>query len=299
MPLPPHESIVTALHGGLGNQLFQYSVARALAHRLQVPLYLDTRFYKNNSFRAYLLDKFNHTGKVLHNYEQLPEPVGWAKKAARTMGLISGTEIMKRIDGHESHAFDPRLWEVSPGTFLHGWWFSERYFSDIGELLREELKFLEDASGENADLIERVAATHSVSVHIRRGDYVSNANVAAGMAKCSLDYYIRAANFIEARTARAPVFYVFSDDISWCRENLKLPGKMIFLDGNGEEHCHEDLRLMSQCKHHIIANSTFSWWGAWLNSNPKKIVVAPKRWITSSKYFDLHICPNSFSTIEN
>ena len=128
-----------------------------------------------------------------------------------------------------------------------------------------------------------IADSNSVSIHIRRGDYVADPTMYTSHGTCDIDYYNRCVESLTEKV-KDTSFFVFSDDPQWSRDSLKLQYPAIFVDHNDMEHGYEDMRLMSQCKHNIIANSSFSWWGAWLNNNENKIVLAPEKWFAKKTY---------------
>jgi len=162
-------------------------------------------------------------------------------------------------------------------SYLRGFWQSESYFADIRETLLEELNPLAAPSVKDLAVIEAMHRPASVSLHVRRGDYVSLSSAAAFHGLCGLDYYNRAVDYIAERVESLNVF-IFSDDPQWVRENLKLRFPVYYIDHNNSANAFQDLRLMSYCMHHVIANSSFSWWGAWLAKFEKKIVVSPSKW---------------------
>jgi hypothetical protein len=174
--------------------------------------------------------------------------------------------------------YDPKIVTLPDGIYLHGYWQSEKYFSNISEIIHREISVKSPITGRNAEIAEHIASCQSVSVHIRRADYVTKAYTEL-FEPCSLEYY-SAAILRLARVVKKPHLFVFTDDKAWVHENFKFSYPITFVDHNGPDKNYEDLRLMSLCKHNIIANSTFSWWGAWLNSNPNKIVFAPNKWFT-------------------
>ena len=160
-------------------------------------------------------------------------------------------------------------------TYLLGYWQVHNIAERISSLLRKEFAFRDPPSGRNLEVMRLIQSTaNSVSLHIRRGDYTL---AAEGNVALPTEYYTRAIAHFAAAMGN-PIFFVFSDDISFAKKNIGGDVSAIFVDHNDELSAHEDLRLMSACRHHIIANSTFSWWGAWLNSNPSKIVLAPRHW---------------------
>jgi hypothetical protein len=149
-------------------------------------------------------------------------------------------------------------------------------------------------SSPNEEMAHRIGGEESaVSIHVRRGDYVSDAGTNRFHGTCSVDYYHDAVDRISG-FAPASHFFVFSDGIDWAKENLRLRQPVTYVDFNDGEKNYEDLRLMSLCKHHIIANSSFSWWGAWLNPNPDKIVIAPKKWFNDPSINTDDLIPNSW-----
>lgn len=139
-------------------------------------------------------------------------------------------------------------------------------------------------------MIDIIKSCNAVSLHIRRGDYISNATTNTIHGTCNLDYYKRAVEYIKKNSV-SPIFFIFSDDIDWVKDNLHLNEKHYYIDWNNADTNYEDMRLMSLCKHNVIANSSFSWWGAWLNNNPKKIVIAPQKWFNDSKLNTFDVIP--------
>jgi len=177
-----------------------------------------------------------------------------------------------------------------------GYWQSEKYFLNIQDIIRQDFKFTNFENSKNIELKNTIEETNSISVHIRRGDYLGNPFL-DGLA--SLEYYKKSIDYI-LKKVKNPKFIIFSDDIVWCKSNLVLDKDSIFVDWNIGRESFRDMQLMSLCRHNIIANSSFSWWGAWLNANPKKIVLAPKRWFTKESNLDYgDIVPETWIKIEN
>jgi hypothetical protein len=167
-------------------------------------------------------------------------------------------------------------------VYLDGYWQSERYFSDIAGVLRQEFTAEAPLDRENEALAAGIAAVNAVSLHVRRGDYVDDPTTNRFHGICAPDYYQRAVDFVASRV-EAPRLFVFSDDLQWTRANLRFSVPMTFVDANPPDCGYRDMRLMTRCRHHIVANSSFSWWGAWLNPSREKIVVAPCRWFGASR----------------
>jgi hypothetical protein len=164
--------------------------------------------------------------------------------------------------------------------YLVGYWQSEKYFAEVAEQIREDFSFLLPPGNRNAELAREIQQVNAVSLHVRRGDYASNARTTSTHGLCSLDYYRAAIEYVAERV-KQPHLYIFSDDIEWVINNLKIELPHQYVDHNHGAESYNDMRLMSMCKHHIIANSSFSWWGAWLNPSTDKIIVAPTHWFAN------------------
>lgn len=277
--------VITRLMGGLGNQMFQYALGRALALRHGVPLKVDLDFLLRES-RAipdttphdYNLPHFRITAEPASAGEvarlRLPKARGWrraVRRAQLTLAPATLTHVVER-----SLAFDPRVLRAGPDVYLEGYWQSPHYFEHAATQVRDDFELREAPDARNAALLQEIARGESVAVHVRRGDYLSSPGAARVHGACGLDYYAAALQFIGGRL-REPRFFLFSDDPDWVRANLKVPGPATTVTGNAARPW-EDIRLMRACRHFVIANSSFSWWGAWLSTAPGKVVVAPRRW---------------------
>lgn len=282
--------ITTRIRGGLGNQLFQYCAGRALALRHGVDLGLDLRDFDRPKAFKVGLDHFNVQTAV--TYALPPNKEDGLGALARW--LKGGYPKPYR---EASLGFDTTYQTLGDNTHLKGYWQSERYFDAFESRIRNDLQIVTPPSDQNAKMFEAIKATPSVSLHIRRGDYVSNDKFNAAHGTCDLPYYARAAASIAQQTGKDPIIYAFSDDPAWVTEHLKLPYETRYIDFNDGDHNYEDLRLMAACQHHIIANSSFSWWGAWLNPNPGKIVVAPTQWFADPNKTNPDILPMSWQRI--
>ncbi len=269
--------------GGLGNQLFQYATGRALSNRLNVPLKFDTRFLLDRSprdnftYRDFELVHFNIKGEVASKIDIK----SYTNKSLMNRLIKKFYEVNSVVHFKErSLNFNLQFKELPPHTYLEGYWQTEKYFYNIRKILLEDLSFKDAPQGKNLSLLRRISKQESVAVHIRRGDFVSNVAANEFHGSCNVQYYERAIGIISESTTN-PVFYFFSDDIAWAKSNFgyKYPNS-VFISHNTGENSFEDLRLMVGCQHNIIANSSFSWWGAWLNNNPAKIVIAPNQWLS-------------------
>ena len=274
--------IVVRLCGGLGNQMFQYAAGRRLAYVRKTELVLDLSWYRHipasNTPRNYELDDYPIAARVTTAAEEW-----WCQ--------LHSNRVLRRVAflprrwfnfREKSFEFDRSVLDLPDNTYLDGYWQSHQYFDDIADLIRAEMTPSKLANPRNTAVQIAIASAEAVSVHVRRGDYVTLKTAATMHGSCSLDYYQAALATVASRT-RAPHFFVFSDDVEWARANLTAPGPMTFVDHNGPEAAFQDLRLMSLCKHHVIANSSFSWWGAWLNPGKDKIIISPKTWFADGR----------------
>jgi hypothetical protein len=294
--------VTVLLRGGLGNQMFQYALGVALAQANGTAVKLDAVYLRDRlprrkyTYRDFDLDIFtmNDTPcltKLSQAAQKVPVPGFWLGIDFMRMGtrVLAGAE---KIIREKSHAFDSHILEERGDLFLVGYWHSERYFADVGKELRKAFQFKHPLEGEAKEIGRHIRSSNSISLHIRRGDYATLKHVERAVGQTDLTYYEKAAAYMNERTRsggiEVPTFFVFSDDIEWCKGRLKLPFPTIFVDqaSAGPKASHH-LRLMSLCRNNIIANSTFSWWGAWLNANPEKIVIAPKRWFANKTNEDM------------
>ena len=263
--------IITKIKGGLGNQLFQYAVGRAVALHHKVPLKLDlTVFETYKLHNGYRLDQFAIKANIATKNEifNLKGGNNVLFSALRKAGLVKKKFYFKE---KQSSYFDASVFNNN-SVYLDGYWQNELYFSDIRELLLRELSPISSMDDLGCDYLESIEKTNSVSLHVRRGDYLNLKNVNV----LDVDYYMKAVEYIR-KNVEKPTFYIFSDDLDWCKKSLGFLDDCIYVDRTSTEI--DDLKLMSFCRHNIIANSSFSWWGAWLNQNSKKIVIAPKGWL--------------------
>jgi len=266
------------IKGGLGNQLFQYAAARNLATLNNTDLNIDYSYYNHSGAdtpRQYLLDLFNIKPVKHIKSNSLYQVFDLINKILRKLSLNKNLYFDKYYF-EKGVEFDDAFLSLKDDVWLTGFFQSAKYFS---ESIREEFKF----NGPN-NIIE---AGESVFIHVRRGDYLNNSTYES----CSLDYYNQAINLIKEKIVN-PKFYIFSDDMEWVKNNLNIP-EATYLSYSD----HEDLYLMSQCRHAIIANSSFSWWGAWLINNPGKIVVTPSKWFRNKTINTKDLIPDSWIRI--
>jgi len=272
--------IIVRLIGGIGNQFFQYALGRNVAIKNNTELKLDISGFEKYKLHNYGLNHFNIVENIATITEiQQFKPI-WRQffpYAENTLSKFFLPWYKQNYILEPDFSYNPDIFKLKKNAYLEGVWQSEKYFSDISEIIRKEISVKNEPDGLNQELLNLIQRTNSVNVHIRRGDYASNPKTQEKHGLLNLEYYINSLKLIEEKV-RNPHLFVFSDDIPWVRENFKIDLPICFIDHNGIEKNYEDIRLMSSCRHHIIANSSFSWWGAWLSNNPGKIVIAPKRW---------------------
>jgi len=278
--------VIVRLNGGIGNQMFQYAAARRVAWVNNTRLLFDLGWFQESGWwtrRKYELDAFCIVGDAASSNDLAAFKSKWQNAIIRRLPFFLKKRIChtRRHIIEKSYDFDPAVLLLGDNVYLEGHWQSEKYFSDIEALIRREFSFRNAPSEPNRRMLDRIASCEAVSVHIRRGDYVTLPEANAFHGLCPPAYYRSAVDRI-SRQVSDPVFFVFSDDIAWARDNLHLGFETHFMDHNSPERGDEDLRLMSACRHHIIANSSFSWWGAWLCSNSQKIVYAPQKWFNNN-----------------
>lgn len=287
--------IIVRIKGGLGNQMFQYAIGRSLSLKTGLPLVLDKRHYLRMREHGYGLDKFQLADTPMDAAKLPPTP--------REQPLAHFFwRVMKRqpqLQREAGLAFDPVIAASSGPTWVDGYFQSERYFAQHADTIRAELTLAAPPDPENARwLAEIEAEPRAVSLHVRRGDYVRNAKFAALHGSCPPEYYARALEHVAQKTGADPIIYAFSDDPDWVRDNLQLPAEIRIPGHNDASRNIEDLRLMRACRHHIIANSSFSWWGAWLNPRTDKIVTAPARWFSDPNYHNPDIWADGWIRVE-
>ncbi|OXG08783.1 glycosyl transferase family 11 [Flavobacterium araucananum] len=272
--------IVVQLIGGLGNQLFQYAAAKALALETKQKLYLDVSQFESYKLHNYAL---NHLNVISKTY----------KKPNRYLRKIKSFYQKKTSYKEVDFGYNPDLITLKGDVvFLEGYFQSEQYFIKYEKEIREDFEVLTPLKEETKAAIAKIESVNSVSIHIRRGDYLNNP-----LHNTSKDeYYNKALEIIESKLTN-PVLFVFSDDMNWVKANFSTKQETVFIDFNDAATNFEDLKLMAACKHNVIVNSSFSWWGAWLNKNPDKIVIAPKLWFNDDSINTNDIIPTSWVKI--
>ena len=278
--------IMVKIIGGLGNQMFQYATGRSIALKNNVELKLDISGFDVYKLHAYGLDKFNIVENIATEKE-VKEFTRWKidvrdnfKKYYQVLENTFNYVIpyyKRKYVRERDYPFDPDILKIKDNAYLDGYWGSEKYFLENESTIRKDFTVKQESDLVNQSMAAKILDTNSISVHFRRGDYVSDPKTNAIHGTCSLDYYYKAIEDV-SKYVSDPCFFIFSNDPAWVKENFSIPYPMNLVTVNGPEKNYEDLHLMSLCKHHIIANSTFSWWGAWLGTNKDKRIYTPKRW---------------------
>jgi hypothetical protein len=273
--------VICYVLGGLGNQMFQYAAGRALSLSIGSPLLLDLSGFENYAL---------HNGFEIDRVFCAPVNTAVTEDVRQLLGWRASKLTLKLLKRVQSHLLrGPHLviepyfnyWaglrQVDKPSYLMGYWQSEKYFRDFEQNIRSDFSFSAPLDGENLATSIYMQGCNSVSIHVRRGDYVTHAPTAKILNVCTLEYYQKAIKLIVEKIP-SPQFFIFSDDQHWVRNNLNIPFPTEYIDRNRGRNSYIDMQLMSSCKHQIMANSSFSWWGAWLNVNPDKIVIAPRNW---------------------
>lgn len=284
--------IIAELAGGLANQMVVYAAARSLSVRKQTELKLDLSFLAKDMLRSFQLHHLNIAAEIA-SIEEIARVRHSSKfkiieKFKRDIRKKFGLSV-PYIYQEPVCQCDDNFWALPDDVYVSGNFISIRYFKEIAPILRNDFSVISPLSSQTTELCRRIADCNSVSIHVRRGDYASNPHTKAFHGLLGVDYYARAIKQIEARVAH-PVFFFFSDDIAWVKENITTVGDIVWVDHVGQENAYEDMHMMKLCKHNILANSGFSYWPAWLNENVDKIVIAPQLWCADAKFnalFDL------------
>jgi hypothetical protein len=294
--------IIISIKGGLGNQMFQYAFGRKMSIINNAELFLDLRWFntENEDFpRKYVLDKFNINAEIANpilinkvrggfkNYDSIYN---------RILKKICPFLFKNNISEKNIH-FDPTIFNKKGDKYYDGYWANFNYFIDIDDVIMKDLTLLVNFETSKKNLIDEIRGRNSISIHIRRGDYAKIDSTREFHGLLSKKYYESSIEKI-VQIVNEPHFYFFSDDIAWVKENYNIACPHTFVENSPDGEEYFDLVLMSMCKHNIIANSTFSWWAAWLNNNPDKVIFVPYNW---SKVIpdSSEIVPKSWNIISN
>ena len=272
--------IITKLKGALGNQMFQYAVARRISYTNKSPLKLSITHYDQRNDRQFALNCFRiRAGTASKEEIEMFKRLDICKVVD-----IFRPYYLRRIVYQRGSAFDPNILKITGhNVYLWGWWQSWKYFADISGVIKDEFIFKESIEDKYKHLVKQITSTESISLHLRRGDYLLPRQQKTWVV-CSPNYYNQGLKRLEKLFQRANVFIFaeFPEELKWAKRNIQTKFPCTFVHrkslGIDKSKDYEDMQLMSLCRHNIIANSTYSWWAAWLNKNPRKMVFAPKNW---------------------
>jgi hypothetical protein len=282
---------------GLGNQLFMAALGLRLAHERKAMLIFDASEYLTDHQRIYQLNEFSIIATTLSapDKETLRlSPFHSLNPQYRRVRKIASMRKRHHVK-EKLRQFDEDILKIDLPAYLEGYWQTERYFSDVEGLIRQQFRLRKPIAERRRELLASIgrAGASSVSLHVRRGDYVDLAQSGGVYRLCSLEWYERAMEMI-ANIVPAPQFFVFSDDPGWARANLPTKWPCVFVDRDEDGKDFEDLHVMANCRHHVIANSTFSWWGAWLNASRDKTVIAPSDWYATPEMDTSDLIPSGW-----
>jgi hypothetical protein len=273
--------VIVRLKGGLGNQFFQYAASYVLSKKLNCELKLDISSYDQKSLREFDLKNFDIEKNIAPQSEsiKLGAPLNFKNRLIKKLRL-SSLIFPQYIQEMESFAYDQRFALINKPVYLDGYWQNLNFFENY----REELNCLftpkVEISKQYLEYLTQIKTTQSVSIHVRKGDYVTDLNTQSIHDTCGLDYYMKAIKHINNEVEK-PTYFIFSDDIGWCEENFDFLSSKVFI--NKTHGALEDFQLMRNCQSNIISNSTFSWWAAWLpgerGDTLDSQVVLPSRWL--------------------
>ena len=293
--------IIVNLMGGLGNQMFQYAFGKSLSLRLNKKLIVDKRFLLENTNnpdvtpRDFELSIFSITDEVTVYDHGFGLGKAFPYRLNKLIDPLT-KKLKNQVIFTDNDSLDTISKTKASKIILNGYFQKETYFINEENNIRNSFVFKNELSEDNLVIKNKIDISKSVSLHVRRGDYVSSKKTVSYHGVCSLEYYAHAIQTL-TNIFQDLHFFVFSDDIEWCKANLNIPGEVTFISNNKGANSYIDMQLMSFCKHNIIANSSFSWWGAWLNNSKNKVVVAPKNWFTDSSIDIKDLYPKNWFTL--
>lgn len=279
------------MDGGLGNQMFQYALALKM-QSLGIQVKIDvTKYAQHHVHNDFELDRVFGIDCPLADGSEIRR-LGYVKGNHWTEFLKKTPFRKKTVYNNESYAYDEQVLRLD-GCYIEGYWQSEKYFQDIRGKILEVYRFPDFPEEQNI-WVERIQHSCAVSMHIRRGDYLQYPYL---QNICTEDYYRRSMDYFRKILPDPPVFYIFTNDHAWAEAHFT-EEDCCFVKGYTGKDSFRDMQLMSLCRHHIIANSSFSWWGAWLGQNPDKIVIAPERWINYAEDEKIDVIPEDWVTVK-
>ena len=269
--------IIVRVTGGLGNQMFQYAMYKSLEKKGKLVKLDSKSFYET---------KKEHNGYELERIFDIKpnKPTKEDLEKFDENNISTLFKIKRKLFGDKKFVYDTKEYVFNKdvyklkNSYLNGYWQSIKYFQGIENDIKKDFRFKNQLDNKNLEILNEIENSNSISIHIRRGDYMSPENYNMYGCIATPTYYKKAIKVIEEKVEN-PTFFVFSNDMDWVKKNIQINSRVFYIDINSGNGSYKDMQLMSNCKHNIIANSSFSWWGAWLNENKNKIVIAPKKWI--------------------
>ena len=269
--------IIVRVTGGLGNQMFQYAMYKSLEKKGKLVKLDSKSFYET---------KKEHNGYELERIFDIKpnKPTKEDLEKFDENNISTLFKIKRKLFGDKKFVYDTKEYVFNKdvyklkNSYLNGYWQSIKYFEGIENDIKKDFRFKNQLDNKNLEILNEIENSNSISIHIRRGDYMSPENYNMYGCIATPTYYKKAIKVIEEKVEN-PTFFVFSNDMDWVKKNIQINSRVFYIDINSGNGSYKDMQLMSNCKHNIIANSSFSWWGAWLNENKHKIVIAPKKWI--------------------
>lgn len=282
--------IIVSINGGLGNQLFQYAFGKHLEHLHNDEVLFDLSAFDDPKYRPFALHHFNVTIK-----KAAPNKLPFTfRKNFKKFGLIS--KLLNKVAypyhlvTQKEFNFNASYLEKIKNSYYWGSWQSEQYFSGVKETIKNHFTFKDiDFSEQEKTIYQKINSTNSICLHVRRGDYLGSKLHPV----CNISYYQQAIKLI-AEKIENPHFFIFSDDLAWCKSNISMEYPHEFVNTIEDWG---DFRLMSHCQHYIIANSSFSWWAAYLGKHEEKIVISPKNWFNNIECSTKDLLPEMWSAI--
>jgi hypothetical protein len=297
--------IIVKIQGGLGNQLFQYAIGRKLSILHGVPFKLDIEHFENEAWgRKYRLNEFNIIETIASKNEiyRYTRYEAFLKKYWPLWSILARLKLERKVlimlglRRESQFNFDPKVLSIRDNVLLDGYYQTEKYFKDIEDVIRKDFEFKHAPNQQNAAMLDKIQAVESVCIHVRRGNFITDRHSNAWHGICPPDYFEKAIGEIK-RGVVNPYFFIFSDDKEWAKENLRIEHSTV-VDINGPDTDFEDLRLMSSCNHFILANSSFSWWAAWLSRNKNKLVIIPSQIFKTPKSNTVDFAPKEWVQLQ-
>lgn len=268
--------MIIRLKGGMGNQMFQYAMGKMLSTKWEKKVYFDDSSFESDELRCFELDELNVSLEKASQKE-----IEKYKRIRYFYNIIYNYIKIKRLFGIQLEKREFCFDKYKYARYFDGYWQNVQYFQLIREQLQQEFVFTGELTKYQEQIIDQMKQESSVALHVRHGDYLANNN--QDIFVClPINYYQQAIDLLREKIGSLRI-YVFSDDIAWCKQNFTFCDNLVFVDESISNRAKVDFELMRNCKHFIIANSTFSWWPAWLASNKDKIVIAPQAWFCDER----------------